>query len=354
MRALIDRLCATRRLDFSSWKDLLSLVNTEAFSLTMLRARKCTQEIFKNAVYVRGIIECTNHCVNSCSYCGLQVENRALPRYRLPQERIVETWKTAYAAGLRTLVLQGGEDPYMTDEWLTTLIAQIKKDFPDCAITLSFGERSRESYQNLREAGADRYLLRHECASPILYRALHGKHQAFWRRIEALYTLRDLGYQTGCGMMIGVPGQSIEDLAEDMAFIQEFSPAMIGIGPFLPHHATVHREAPPGDLRMTLYVASLCRLLKPEILMPATTALRSLSPMGLRLGVQHGCNVVMPSLTPDAEKAHYSLYDRKCALAHSLTETLDSYAQELSSLGAHLSFVRGDARDSTYGVLNSR
>ncbi len=343
MRSLLDRLEAERRLCHDEWRDLLSAVHTETFTDARNRARRLTQEHFGTAVYVRGIIECTNHCVNACSYCGLQSANRTLTRYRLSQDRVIETWAAAYAGGIRTLVLQGGEDPKMTDAWLCELIARIKKDFPDCAVTLSFGERSRESYASLRSAGADRYLLRHETANPTLYRALHGKHQAFWHRIQALYTLKELGYQTGCGMMIGVPGQSTDDLAEDMAFIQEFSPAMLGIGPFLPHHATVHRKAPPGDLAMTLYIASLCRILKPTLLMPATTALRSLSPEGLSLGVRHGCNVVMPSLTPADEKANYSLYDRNNLLSKSLSETLGDFASELNGIGATLSFSRGDS-----------
>ncbi|MBQ7457209.1 MAG: [Desulfovibrio sp.] len=297
-------------------------------------------------IFYRGIVECTNHCIQGCRYCGISANNTELSRYRLDLDTILAVCQEGYQAGIRTFVLQGGEDPAITDAWLTNLIKELRTRFPNNAITLSFGERSRASYQALFDAGASRYLLRHETASPLLYEHLHRPRQRFWHRISCLYALKDIGFQTGCGMMIGVPGQTLDDIAQDMAFIQDFKPHMLGIGPFIPNTHTDLKDAPAGDFTLTLFVMSLCRILFPRILMPATTALRTLLPNGLSQGVLHGCNVVMPSLTPKKEKAKYLLYDKKIQPQESISQTMADFASELASIGHTLTVARGDAPEN--------
>lgn len=299
--------------------------------------------VFGQGIYCRALVEFTNHCDNNCRYCGIRKGNVDLARYRLSDQEILDACATAYALGLRTFVLQGGEDAWYTDARLIPLIATLHERFPQAAITLSLGERSPQSYENLYAAGARRYLLRHETANPEHYRMLHPERQSFWHRMHCLYALRATGYQVGCGMMVGSPGQSWEHLADDMAFLQEFRPEMLGIGPFLPHHATPFSACPPGSAQLTLFLLSLARIMLPKVLLPATTALRTLLPQGLTQGVAAGCNVVMPSIPT----AGYELYDGKAAV-RDLPQVLRRMEEELALSGCALISARGD-----YGADNA-
>ena len=339
--ALLDKLVKQKKLRFDEWRDLLSQVDSPSFEEAKKRAQALAREHFGLGIYLRGIVEFTNICRNECHYCGLQKSRRELVRYRLSQEEILSSCAAGHALGLRSFVLQGGEDPGLGDAWLTELITKLREHFPDSAITLSLGERSRESYAALFAAGARRYLLRHETASHALYRKLHSPAQSFYERINCLYTLKALGYQTGIGMLIGPPGQKLEHLAQDCAFIQAFQPEMLGTGPFIPHKATVYAKAEPGSVRLTLYVLSLCRLLLPELLLPATTALRTQKASGYTEGILHGCNVIMPNLTPPSAKKHYQLYDGKAG-QKTLEQTLEDLQKQVTSIGYHLVFDRGD------------
>ncbi|MBQ9453254.1 MAG: [Desulfovibrio sp.] len=338
-RRLLNLLAKNRPLTWRQWRNLLASATDEDRRYAKDLAGEITRSVFGKLVFYRGIIEFTNHCANNCLYCGIRKGNTGLVRYRLSERQILEACADGYALGVRTFVLQGGEDQWFTDARLEPIIEELRQHFPDAAITLSLGERSRESYQRLFAAGANRYLLRHETADPKHYRMLHAPKQSFWRRMNCLHMLREMGYQTGCGMMVGTPWQNMDSLAEDMYFIQAFRPQMIGIGPFLPHHATPFHNRPAGNAELTLFLLSLCRIMNPRVLLPATTALRTLLPDGLTQGIAAGCNVVMPHLT--APTAGYELYDGKPAV-HDLNGELQAIREELVAAGYALSSQRGD------------
>ena len=338
---LLDRLEAHKKLSFDQWCEVLSDCDGPSFEEAKIRASAIAQKHFGRGIYIRGIVEFTNFCRNECHYCGLQKSRRDLVRYRLSQEEILSCCEAGYRLGLRTFVLQGGEDPGIDDAWLIALIGQLQSHFPDACITLSLGERSEQSYAALFAAGARRYLLRHETASHSLYRKLHGPTQSYFERLSCLYRLKALGYQTGTGMLIGPPGQSLEHLAEDFCFIQAFQPEMLGCGPFIPHAQTIYAHEPAGSVKRTLYVLSLCRLLLPDLLLPATTALATEDAHGYEEGIAHGCNVVMPNLTPRVSKMHYQLYNGvDCET--SFEEALSRLKLRVTDLGYHLVFGRGD------------
>ena len=262
-------------------------------------------------VYTRGLIEFTNYCRNDCYYCGIRKSNQNVKRYRLTKEEILACCESGYELGFRTFVLQGGEDLYFTDERMAGIVRSIRAGYPDCAITLSIGERSYESYRRLREAGADRYLLRHETANEELYCSLHPREMEFARRRQCLYYLKELGYQVGAGFMVGAPGQSQQDLAEDLVFLKELNPHMVGIGPFIPHHDTRYASEPAGSIERTVLLLSIVRILLPKVLLPATTALGTLDASGREKGLAAGANVVMPNLSPVKIRRQYELYDNK-------------------------------------------
>ncbi|MBQ9536918.1 MAG: [Desulfovibrionaceae bacterium] len=337
---LLGRLAATNSLTPKEWLQLLA-AQDELLPQAQGLAREIATANFGKAIFYRGIVEFTNYCRNDCLYCGIRKSNQTLTRYRLSQEVIIECCDKGAAQGVQTFVLQGGEDLNITDAWLSDLIQKLTTSFPKACITLSLGERSPASYAQLFQAGARRYLLRHETASPAHYSKLHPARQAFWHRITCLYTLKALGYQTGCGMMIGSPYQTLDDLALDFSFIQEFQPAMLGIGPFLPHHATPFKNAAKGLAAQTLYVLALSRILLPPLLLPATTALNTLLPTGYAQGVLSGCNVIMPNLTITPHKQDYQLYDHK-PVAEDIAKTLAAISQELAPIGYYLQSARGD------------
>ena len=294
-------------------------------------------------VFLRGLIEFTNYCKNDCYYCGIRKSNRKAARYRLSKEEILSCCEAGHALGFRTFVLQGGEDPWFTDERLCAIVSAVKAGFPDCAVTLSVGERSRESYRLLREAGADRYLLRHETATEGHYQKLHPPALSLAARMACLSDLRDLGYQTGCGFMVGSPGQTPEDLVRDLRFLKEFQPHMVGIGPFLSHSDTPFRDLPNGSGELTLFLLSVIRLLLPKVLLPATTALGTLMPGGREQGILHGANVVMPNLSPEDARQKYMLYDNKLSSGAEAAESVALLQRSLQKIGYRAASSRGDS-----------
>ena len=340
MRELIARLEQNHSLEKEEWT---ALIKSRADADYLYeRARAAARRYYGTAVYTRGLIEFTNYCKNNCYYCGIRRDNSKVERYRLTEEEISDCCKQGYALGFRTFVLQGGEDPYYTDDRLEHIIHGIKSSYPDCALTLSVGEKSRESYQKFFDAGADRYLLRHETANETHYRKLHPQEMSLRNRKECLFLLKEIGYQTGCGFMVGSPGQTAEDLAEDMLFITELWPHMVGIGPFVPHHATPFAKEAKGSVELTLYLTGLLRLLKPDLLIPATTALGTADARGREKGILAGANVVMPNLSPVRVRKKYELYDNKICTGDEAAECRGCLTRRMESIGYQLVTDRGD------------
>lgn len=346
MRELICKLEETHSLTRQEWITLIANVQHVDKEDLAMRARRVQQQYFGNRVYTRGLIEFTNFCKNDCHYCGIRRSNAHVQRYRLTEEEILACAKEGYALGFRTFVLQGGEDGYYTDERLEAIVRRLKADYPDCAVTLSVGERSKESYERLRLAGADRYLLRHETGDAAHYASLHPREMSWQHRIDCLYQLKELGYQVGCGFMVGSPGQTAETLAEDMLLIEQLKPQMVGIGPFVPHHDTPYAKEAQGSVELTLFFLSILRLMIPNLLIPATTALGTLDPRGREKGILAGANVVMPNLSPVAVRKKYELYDHKICTGEEAAECRGCLQKRLESIGYRLVVDRGDFRET--------
>ncbi|MDD3261783.1 MAG: [FeFe] hydrogenase H-cluster radical SAM maturase HydE [Oscillospiraceae bacterium] len=338
----IDRLNREKDLPLQEWAALLSSFCAEDQAYARGFAQKIAIAKFGKGVFFRGIIEFTNVCKNDCIYCGIRRSNKKVSRYRLTKEEILQCCAAGYSYGYRTFVLQGGEDGYCSDEVMTSLVKAIRSTYPDCAITLSLGERSRESYQKLFDAGADRYLLRHETADKAHYSRLHPPEMSFDHRMRCLQQLREIGYQTGCGMMIGSPYQTVENLAEDMRFIRSFSPQMVGMGPFIPHKDTPFRNFPAGRLDLCLFLISLTRIMLPDVLLPATTALGTIHPQGRELGILAGGNVIMPNLSPTEVRKKYLLYNNKICTDEGSGQCRFCLDSRLSSIGYRAVISRGD------------
>lgn len=307
-------------------------------------AREVRAATYGKEVYIRGLIEFSNICKNDCYYCGIRKSNERAKRYRLTPEEIVRCAKEGYRLGFRTFVLQSGEDSWFTRERLASIIRGIKDLFPNCAVTLSVGERDRADYQCWKEAGADRYLLRHETAVDKHYCKLHPQTMSLNRRKECLYTLRELGYQVGAGMMVGSPGQTVDYLIEDIRFLQDLQPHMIGIGPFLSHEDTPFNREPNGSYEMTLILLAILRLLFPEVLLPSTTALSTIAPEGRERGLLAGANVLMPNLSPPQVRKKYELYKNKRYLGDESAQAIDSLKKHIHAIGYHIVTARGDSR----------
>jgi len=338
----IDRLNEEKRLGHADWTALLSSWDDSDREYAAGIARELSLARFGNGVFVRGIVEFSNICRNDCLYCGIRKSNLHVERYRLTEAEILDCAEAGYRYGFRTFVLQSGEDAGYPPERLAKLVRELKSRYTDCAVTLSVGELARAEYQMLFDAGADRYLLRHETADPEHYRMLHPSNLSWERRIRCLYDLKEIGFQTGCGFMVGSPGQTPETLAKDMEFITEFDPAMIGIGPFIPHNETPFGDRPCGRVDETLFLLSLCRILKPGVLLPATTALGTLDPVGREKGILAGANVIMPNLSPEQVRAKYMLYNNKTAVdvdTHILRSDLQ---RRLDGIGYTVRVSRGD------------
>ena len=298
---------------------------------------------YGNKIYIRGLIEFTNICKNDCFYCGIRKSNQNACRYRLTKEDILECCQIGYSLGFRTFVLQGGEDGYFTDEKMMDMISSIKSAYPDCAITLSIGEKSYDSYKAFFEAGADRYLLRHETYAAGHYGKLHPHTLSAQNRQQCLWNLKDIGYQVGTGFMVGSPYQTTENLAEDMLFLKTLNPQMVGIGPFIPHHDTPFKSFPQGSLELTLFMLALIRLMLPKVLLPSTTALGTIAPDGREQGILAGANVVMPNLSPKSVRKNYLLYDNKICTDSEAAEGIEQLKTQLRTIGYEISVSRGDS-----------
>lgn len=341
---LIDELAHNHTLDLEGYEHLVTHQDDEAAQRLADLASGVRKDVYGTDVFVRGLIEISSICKNDCLYCGLRASNASCERYRLTPEQILLCADMGYELGFRTFVLQGGEDMWFSDERLCAIVASIREHHPDCAITLSMGERSRESYARLRQAGADRYLLRHETADPEHYALLHPAAMSFDNRMRCLHDLRELGYAVGVGMMVGSPYQTPRHLAEDLAFIDRFKPEMCGIGPFIPHHATPFADRPAGTLEQTCYLLSIIRLIHPSVLLPATTALGTIDPMGREKGVLAGANVVMPNLSPADVRQKYLLYDGKICMGDEAAECRRCLDLRMERIGYQVVVDRGDPR----------
>lgn len=342
--SLIDTLSEKHSLSPADYAYLIENRGVEAAQLLAGRAVEVRKEIYGTAVFVRGLIEFSNICKNDCLYCGIRRSNTSCDRYRLTPEQILACAEEGYSLGFRTFVLQGGEDGWFTDDILCDIIRRIKENYPDCAVTLSIGERSYESYQRLHNAGADRYLLRHETADRAHYGKLHPEEMSFERRMRCLRDLRKIGYQVGCGFMVGSPYQTCETLAKDLKFIETFRPDMCGIGPFIPHKNTPFRTEQAGTVELTCYLLSIIRLIHPPVLLPSTTALGTIDPLGREKGVQAGANVVMPNLSPVSVRKKYELYDDKICTGEESAQCRSCLNQRMLSIGYEIVTDRGDIR----------
>lgn len=304
-------------------------------------ACRLRDEVYGPKVFMRGLIEITNHCKNNCLYCGIRRDMRC-QRYRLSKEQILSCCRIGHGLGFRSFVMQGGEDAWFTDERMCDIVRSVKAEFPDCAVTLSLGERGYDSFARLREAGADRYLLRHETADAGHYAQLHPAEMRYEYRMQCLQDLRRLGYQVGCGFMVGSPGQTIDTLKKDLAFIEEFHPEMVGIGPFIPAAGTPFEHEPAGSVDLTLRLLAIIRVMNPHVLLPATTALGTLHPTGRERAIRAGANVVMPNLSPQDTRILYSIYNNKLATGSEAAETVADMRARMAAIGMEMPTERGD------------
>ena len=340
MKELIEKLAIEHDLTDNEWQQLIE----GKYDRTLLYARadEIRRQNYGTDVYIRGLIEISSYCRNDCLYCGIRRSNMHAERYRLSKEQILECCKTGYRLGFRTFVMQGGEDAYFTTEYVAEIVEEIKKRYPDCAVTLSLGEREKADYQIWYDAGADRYLLRHETAGRAHYGKLHPPELSYDHRMQCLYDLKDIGYQVGCGFMVESPYQTVDDLITDMRFLRKFQPHMVGIGPFIPHHDTPFADRSQGSLEKTLTMVALIRLMLPKALIPSTTALGTIHPRGRELGLQAGANVVMPNLSPVSVRKQYSLYDNKICTGDEAAECIECMKRRVASVGYQIAVSRGD------------
>ena len=342
MKELIERLERERDLTNAEFAVLLDQSSGADRDFLFERARAVRDAHYDRKVYIRGLIELTNYCKNDCLYCGIRKSNVSCERYRLTKEQILSCCESGYALGFRTFVLQGGEDGWYTDERMTDIVRAMRQAYPDCAITLSLGERGRESFKRLYDAGANRYLLRHETADEAHYARLHPVSMTLTHRLQCLRDLKEIGFQTGAGFMVGSPYQTTECIVRDFRFLQELKPQMVGLGPFIPHHATPLKDFPAGSTERTLLCLSIVRLLLPNVLLPATTALATIDGDGRIKGMNAGCNVVMPNLSPLEDRSKYLLYDNKASSGDEAAESLRALREHLAAAGYEVVIDRGD------------
>ena len=339
---LVSRLIGTHSLTESEYRELIELRDEESTLTLQKEAVRLRKECYGDKVFIRGLIEVSNICKNDCYYCGIRKSNRLCDRYRLSREQILSCCREGYALGFRTFVMQGGEDGAFGDDFLCEVIREIKSLYPDCAVTLSLGERSRESYVRLYEAGADRYLLRHETADEKHYALLHPENLTLKSRMECLHSLKEIGFQTGCGFMVGSPFQRPEHLAKDLKFIEEFRPDMVGIGPFIPHKDTPFAAYGAGSADLTCFLLSVIRIIHPPVLLPSTTALGTLEEGGRERGILHGANVIMPNLSPTDVRDKYMLYNNKLSTGAESAQKLEELKEKIRSTGYRIVCDRGD------------
>lgn len=345
MKELIDQLYKERNLDSNALCQLIALADDSQQELYLFeKARQKKEEVYQDKIYIRGLIELSNYCKNNCLYCGIRAVNTSIERYRLSKEQILDCTRYGYELGFRTFVLQGGEDPAYSDQYICDIVRQIKEEHPDCAVTLSIGEKTYESYKAYKDAGADRYLLRHETATESHYRMLHPEKMSFENRQRCLEDLKSLGYQVGSGFMVGSPFQTIEHIVADLRYLQQLEPDMIGIGPFIPHHQTPFADKEQGNLHLTLRLIAILRLMFPNALLPSTTALGSIHPEGRKMGLRCGANVVMPNLSPLDVRNLYKIYDNKAYVNAEAAEGLGILRKEAEEIGYQVVIDRGDAK----------
>jgi biotin synthase len=342
MQTFVDQLRDKHTLSAEGYRELLSCTDAEVVSYLHAEARKVSLSHFGNKIFIRGLIEISNCCRNDCLYCGIRKSNTKVERYRLDKATILKCCDKGYELGFRTFVLQGGEDPAENDDWVEDVVSSIHLLHPDCAITLSLGEKSKEAYERFFHAGADRYLLRHETFNASHYQALHPSGMSRDHRLQCLDWLKEIGYQIGTGMMVGSPGQKIDYLVEDIQYIEQLHPQMIGLGPFIPHHDTPFAKEPAGSVDMTLRLLSIFRLIDPYVLIPATTALATLDATGRERGILAGANVVMPNLSPGEDRKKYELYNDKAFLEAEAAEGLSLLRKQLADIGYEVAVDRGD------------
>lgn len=352
MKALIDKLRDTTRLTKEEWMQLIDGRTPELAEYLFEQARAVRTKHYGTAVYVRGLIEFTNYCKNDCYYCGIRKSNGNATRYRLSKEEILACCEKGYALGFRTFVLQGGEDGFYTEDRMEEIISVIKSSYPDCAITLSIGEKSYEAYRRFREAGAERYLLRHETYDAAHYGRLHPEGLSAEHRQQCLWDLKALGYQVGAGFMVGSPYQTTEHLADDLLFLKELNPQMVGIGPFIPHCDTPFAKESAGTLELTLFLLGAIRLMLPKVLLPATTALGTIQENGRELGILAGANVVMPNLTPELVRENYLLYNNKICTGEEAAEGCQLLRERMKQIGYEVVIGRGDSLNIARGKEN--
>lgn len=344
MLALIEKLEREGVLTESEFVSLIEGRQEKYAAVLAEKAVNAREKYYGRDVFIRGLIEFTNYCKNDCFYCGIRRSNKNTCRYRLSEEEILSSCERGYSLGFRTFVLQGGEDPYFTPERIKNLIVKIKSRFPDCALTLSVGEKPYEVYKEWYDAGADRYLLRHETADEKHYSLLHPASLSLKSRKQCLYDLKKIGYQVGCGFMVGSPHQTSKEIAKDLLFIKEFSPDMVGIGPFIPQKDTPFKDEKRGSMDMTLYLLSIIRLMLPSVLLPATTALQTIDEKGLQKGLLAGANVCMPNISPKEAKERYVLYDGKFSGGDEIETNLIELHKKLNAIGYNINPSRGDRR----------
>lgn len=340
--ALIDTLRITHTLDDDAFTRLYHARTPETDAYLYAQADAVRREVYGTKVYLRGLVEISNICRNDCLYCGIRRSNQSVGRYRLTFEDLMDCCEHGYSLGFRTFVLQGGEDAYFTDDVLAKWVSALADRFPDCALTLSLGERSRESYERLYACGARRYLLRHETATPAHYARLHPPAMSLAHRLQCLADLKEIGFQTGCGIMVGSPYQDWSCLLADLRYMQGLDPQMVGIGPFLPAQHTPFADKPSGSLADTLWMLAVVRLMLPHVLLPATTALATLDPKGREAGLRAGANVLMPNLSPLSVRKKYALYDNKASLDGEAAENVAALSDWLRSIGYEAVVDRGD------------
>lgn len=342
MNGLVKKLYETGSLTDGELKQLIETDDKNTAEALRRKADEIRQKYYGKKVFLRGLIEISSYCRNDCLYCGIRRSNKSAERYRLEYEDILECAEAGYKLGFRTFVMQGGEDGYFSDDYMCRIIYALKEKYPECAVTLSLGERSYESYKRMKEAGADRYLLRHETADNDLYSRLHPDEMSLENRKQCLYNLRELGYQVGAGFMVGVPFQTTENFVSDIRFLQDLQPQMIGIGPFIPHKDTPFKNEKGGTLELTLRILGILRLMFPKVLLPATTALGTVSPDGRELGLKTGCNVVMPNLSPVDVRKKYSLYDNKICTGEETAECRNCLQRRIEAAGYQVAEEKGD------------
>lgn len=343
--SLIEKLEKEHSLTLGEYQYLIDNRTPESAKILTEKADRIRRKIYGNSVFIRGLIEISNFCKNDCLYCGIRRSNRNCDRYRLTKEEILECCDEGYALGFRTFVLQGGEDGFFTDEVLCDIVKSIKDKYPDCAVTLSMGERSAESYKRLYDAGADRYLLRHETADSEHYALLHPEKMRFDTRMNCLKTLKKIGFQTGCGFMVGSPFQTTAMIAKDLKFIEDFKPDMCGIGPFVPHRDTPFADKTGGTAELTCYLLSIIRLIHPPVLLPSTTALGTIDENGREKGILAGANVVMPNLSPKSVRKKYELYNNKLSDGDESAQCKESLNDRIKKIGYEIVTDRGDVKN---------